>query len=144
LTPDLGPVESGHCRGSEMIHDHGPQDVLAGVPAGGRRPVPVHAGATLRGIAGDLGISRHTLQVWVQALDPDATPTTPTAGSSGSGSSGARRRPGPAGAELTALQARIVALETENAQLLTEQAKLSTEWDILRQAAKYFAGETRW
>ena len=27
-------------------------------------------GATLRGIAADLGISRHTLQVWVHALDP--------------------------------------------------------------------------
>jgi transposase-like protein len=30
-------------------------------------------GATLRGIAADLGISRHTLQVWVHALDPDPT-----------------------------------------------------------------------
>jgi transposase len=42
------------------------------------------------------------------------------------------------------LQARVAALETENAQLITEQAKLATERDILRQAAKYFAGETRW
>jgi transposase len=42
------------------------------------------------------------------------------------------------------LQARVAALETENAQLLTEQAKLATERDILRQAAKYFAGETGW
>ena len=101
-------------------------------------------GATLRGIAGDLGISRHTLQVWVQALDPDATPTTPTAGSLVPGSSGAQHRAGPAGNELAALQARVAALETENAQLITEQAKLATERDILRQAAKYFAGETRW
>ena len=101
-------------------------------------------GATLRGIAGDLGISRHTLQVWVQALDPDATPTTPTAGSAVPGLSGAQHRPGPAGTELAALQARVAALETENAQLITEQAKLATERDILRQAAKYFAGETRW
>jgi transposase len=31
-----------------------------------------------------------------------------------------------------------------NARLLTEQTKLSTERDILRRAAKYFAGETRW
>jgi len=46
-------------------------------------------GATLRGIAGDLGISRHTLQVWVHALDPEATSTTPTTGSSVLGSSGA-------------------------------------------------------
>jgi transposase len=26
-------------------------------------------GATLRGVAADLGISRHTLQVWLHALD---------------------------------------------------------------------------
>ncbi len=105
--------------------------------------------ATLRGIAGDLGISRHTLQVWVHALEPDPTPTTPTTGSDGAPGSSASsrpgpRRPGPAGAELAALQARVAALETENAQLFTEQAKLATERDILRQAAKYFAGETGW
>jgi transposase len=42
------------------------------------------------------------------------------------------------------LQARVAALEAENAELVAEQTKLSTERDILRQAAKYFAGETRW
>jgi hypothetical protein len=35
LTPDLGHAESGHGRGSEMIHDHGPQELHAGVPAPG-------------------------------------------------------------------------------------------------------------
>ncbi|MDN5747818.1 MAG: IS3 family transposase [Pseudonocardia sp.] len=93
-------------------------------------------GATLRGIAGDLGISRHTLQVWVQALDPDTTATTPTTSSGaapGWSASGAPapRRPGAAGAELAVLRARVAALETENATLATER-------DILRQAAKYF------
>ncbi|MCY7344170.1 MAG: transposase [Pseudonocardia sp.] len=107
--------------------------------------------ATLKGIAGDLGISRHTLHVWVQALDPD-TPTTSTAttaamtgaGAAPGSSAPASRRPGPVGGELAALQARVVALQAENAQLVAEQAKLATERDILRQAAKYFAGETRW
>jgi hypothetical protein len=33
LTPDLGHAESGYGRGSEMIHDHGPQELHAGVPA---------------------------------------------------------------------------------------------------------------
>ena len=47
-----------------------------------------------------------------------------------------------ADAELAALQARVAALETENAELMIEQTKLATERDILRQAAKYFAGET--
>ena len=40
--------------------------------------------------------------------------------------------------------ARIARLEAENAALRTEQAKLAEERDILRQAAKYFAGETNW
>ena len=46
-------------------------------------------------------------------------------------------RPGSPQAELAALRARPAALETENTLLATER-------DILRQAAKYFAGETRW
>ncbi len=105
--------------------------------------------ATLKGIAGDLGISRHTLQVWVQALDPDVPATTVTTDSGAvpgvfaSGASAPPRR-GPAGAELAALQARVAALQAENIQLVAEQTKLATERDILRQAAKYFAGETRW
>ena len=43
-----------------------------------------------------------------------------------------------------ALRARVAALETENAELTVEQTKLATERDILRQAAKYLAGETNW
>ena len=45
---------------------------------------------------------------------------------------------------MAGLQARVAALETENAALMVEQTKLATERDILRQAAKYFAGETNW
>ena len=93
-------------------------------------------GATLRGIAADLGISRHTLQVWVHALDPELDPG-PTNPSSGLSSGPAATQGNRAGAELAALRARVAALETEN-------VKLETERDILRQAAKYFAGETNW
>ena len=46
-------------------------------------------------------------------------------------------RPGSPQAELAALRARVAALESQNTLLATER-------DILRQAAKYFAGETRW
>jgi transposase len=35
-------------------------------------------------------------------------------------------------------------LRAENKALRAEQAKLGTERDILRSAAKYFAGETNW
>ena len=97
-------------------------------------------GATLRGIATDLGITRGSLATWVAALDPD--PTTGRTGTTGAaapaaGGGTARPRPGSPQAELAALRARVAALETENTLLATER-------DILRQAAKYFAGETRW
>jgi transposase len=102
-------------------------------------------GATLRGIAADLGISRHTLQVWVHALDPDPTNPSSEALSEPAERQGRRAgRPGSAAAELAALRALVAALETENAELTVEQTKLGTERDILRQAAKYFAGETNW
>ena len=39
---------------------------------------------------------------------------------------------------------RIARLEAENARLRAETTKLTTEREILRQAAKYFAGETNW
>lgn len=35
-------------------------------------------------------------------------------------------------------------LRAELAQVKAEKTKLETERDILRSAAKYFAGETRW
>jgi transposase len=93
-------------------------------------------GATLRGIATDLGITRGTLATWVAAVDPDPTTGTTDAGLPAGGGT-ARPRPGSPQAELAALRARVAALETEN-------TLLGTERDILRQAAKYFAGETRW
>src|SRR3954471_10427067 len=88
-------------------------------------------GATLRGIADDLGISRGTLSDWVKTFGTGSTtapirsPRTPTGG-----------------AETQA--ERVARLEAENAQLRAEKAKVETEKSILRQAAKYFAGETNW
>ena len=88
-------------------------------------------GATLRGIADDLGISRGTLSDWVKALGtgsttaPISSPRTPAG------------RP-------EAQAEKVARLEAENAQLRAEKAKIETEKSILRQAAKYFAGETNW
>ena len=93
-------------------------------------------GATLRGIAADLGIARGTLATWVSALGTGTTtastgsPATPNGPSSGA-------RPESQTAKIARLEARVSELEAS-------ETKLSTEREILRSAAKYFAGETNW
>jgi transposase len=105
-------------------------------------------GATLRGISADLGVSRHTLNDWVHADDlPAIAPAAvPVSGGAGAGPRRAGRPQALSGpdAEIAALRARVAALETERAELVAEQTKLVTEREILRRAAKYFAGETNW
>ncbi|MFF2820495.1 IS3 family transposase [Kitasatospora cineracea] len=92
-------------------------------------------GATYKDTAADLGINRATLREWVlrdrgrRGLDPAAA------------------RPGanaPTGARRPAASAdpdeRIRQLEARVAELQASERKLATERDILRRAAKYFAG----
>jgi len=85
----------------------------------------------LRGIADDLGISRGTLADWVRTFGTGSTtaaistPQTPT------------------GRPETAAE-KVVRLEAKVAQLQADMAKIETEKSILRQAARYFAGETSW
>jgi transposase len=88
-------------------------------------------GATLKGIAADLGISRGALREWVEKHGSGTTTTGTTTST-----------PAPGRTESPA--AKIIRLEAENARLEAERLKLETERDILRQAAKYFAGETNW
>lgn len=87
-------------------------------------------GATLRGIADDLGISRDTLSQWVKTFGTGST-TAPISSP----------RP-PHGRSETPAE-KLARLEAENAQLRAK-AKVEAEKAILRQAAKYFAGETNW
>ena len=101
-------------------------------------------GATVRGIAEDLGIERGTLRHW---LDQHGTgKKTAADGSLTRSPLKPQARPGPSGpggVDETP-EERIRRLEAENAALRSEQAKLVVERDILRSAAKYFAGETNW
>jgi transposase len=103
-------------------------------------------GATLRGIAADLGIVRGTLSEWVRAHGTGRK--TAADGSTVPSEIGASRTSRASEVErddaaLTPEQ-RLARLEAENARLRAETAKLTTEREILRQAAKYFAGETNW
>lgn len=86
-------------------------------------------GSTYASVAKDLGINRETLRLWVkQARQAKAGEHRP------------ERRPeadaGPVASDAV--------LEEENRQLRKKVRELEAERDILRRAAKYFAGETNW
>jgi transposase len=93
-------------------------------------------GATYKGIAADLGVSRGALREWVLRARArnGATPAAPRPSARG---------PLPPGAEGEAA-ARIRELEDRVRALEASERKLTAERDILRKAAKYFAGETHW
>ncbi len=86
----------------------------------------VTEGATITKIAGDLGITDATLSAWIKA-----------AGVTVRGRHGAAVVQVDAGDELARLRARV-------SELKANERTLATERDILRAAAKYFAGETTW
>lgn len=100
-------------------------------------------GATVRGIAEDLGIVRGTLRHWLEVygtgkkIAADGTLTSSPLQATPSKSS-------PSGPADETPEQKIARLEAENAALRAETTKLTTEREILQRAAKYFAGETRW
>ncbi len=83
------------------------------------------------GIAADLGIMDTTLSAWLRAAGVPLH----------SRISGGRTGP-PPGAETP--EQELARLRARVAELEAAERKLNTERDILRAAAKYFAGETRW
>ena len=103
-------------------------------------------GATVRGIAEDLGIVRGTLRQWLEAYGTgkktaaDGTlitsPLRRLASSSTASSSSGPADESPE-QKIARLEARVNELEVETTKLVTER-------EILQRAAKYFAGETRW
>lgn len=86
-------------------------------------------------VAEDLGCNRETLRLWVRQAREAGTALEAPAG--GSRVRAARR------AAAGPLSSRAV-IEEENKQLKARIAELELERDILRRAAKYFAGETIW
>ena len=100
-------------------------------------------GATVRGIAGDLGIVRGTLRQWLEVYGTGKK----TAADGTLTSSPLQSRTTPAALQSpvdeTAEQ-KVTRLEARVRDLEVETAKLTVEREILQRAAKYFAGETRW
>jgi len=81
-------------------------------------------GSTIAVVAGDLGVNRETLRSWVRADD--------------------QRRGGDVAWPAAAVKPEPGSVEAENAELRRRVRELEEERDILRKAARYFAGETRW
>src|SRR5436309_10110481 len=79
-------------------------------------------GATIAQVADDLGVNRETLRSWVRADD--------------------QRRGAAAGPAAVVGRPAAVSVEDENAELRRRIRELEEERDILRKAARYFAGET--
>ncbi len=105
-----------------MVNKHYPQQFKADA-VGLYRTRP---GATIASIADDLGVNRETLRSWVRADDQ-------------------RRGAGPGAARSASTTGDAAgSVEDENAQLRRRIRELEEERDILRKAARYFAGETRW
>ena len=88
-------------------------------------------GATITVIAAELGVSEATLSAWCMVAGVPIRHRKPTAA--------AQLAHG-----IESPQQELARLRAENKALRATQARLSTERDILRSAAKYFAGETNW
>jgi transposase len=86
--------------------------------------------ATVARIAADLGIMDTTLSGWIKAAG------VPIRGQSRPGSTA----PPPG----ESVEQEVVRLRTRVAALEDAERTLTSERDILRAAAKYFAGETNW
>ncbi|MFC5833137.1 IS3 family transposase [Nonomuraea insulae] len=82
---------------------------------------------TYASVARDLGINRETLRLWVKEARADGT-------------AGGAKKAGPAKKPASGPISSDDVLEEENKQLRARVRELELERDILRRAAKYFAG----
>ena len=89
-------------------------------------------GATITQIAGELGVHEATLTAWCKAAGVPIRHrrSTPVTGGDGVG--------------IQTPEQELARLRAEVNQLRADKTRLATEREILRKAAKYFAGETKW
>ena len=88
-------------------------------------------GATIMQIAAEFGVSAVTLWAWCNAAAVPIRHRNSTV-------------VGEPAVGVETSEQELAWLGAENAALRADQARLSAERDILRSAAKYFAGETNW
>ena len=88
-------------------------------------------GATITVIAAELGVSDATLSAWCKAAGVPIRHRKPAAAT--------QAAPG-----VETPEQELARLRAEVAELRADKTRLATERDILRSAAKYFAGETNW
>lgn len=100
-------------------------------------------GATVRGIAEDLGIVRGTLRHWLEVYGTGKKIAVDGRLTSSPLQSKTTTKSLSVPADETPEQ-KIARLEARVNELENETTKLTTEREILQRAAKYFAGETRW
>ncbi|MFJ3365677.1 transposase [Streptomyces anthocyanicus] len=81
-------------------------------------------GATIKAVAGDLGVNTETLRNWIRTADG--------------------RRPGAHTAPPAVARTNSEDIQAELAAARKRVRELEEECDILRKAARYFATETRW
>ena len=100
-------------------------------------------GATVRGIAEELGIVRGTLRHWLDAYGTGKKTAADGTLTSSLLQSQTTTSTAPESGTETPEQ-KVARLEARVRELEVETTKLTTEREILQRAAKYFAGETRW